>query len=175
LNEALFQVTPDFMSAAMRIALNSLSETAVTIRDKILVDVSGQFIQSLAYMDELQPILCPSSGAIRLPGKLVRAFTQFTKWASGEGRDLVDAGFLEAFLPRVLEVFFAKSQEAMERVTQVAISVSQIAHTTVDVDAVRSSLRSKLKLDLEYITCLGKDRVDVTILPIQRQLKEFLD
>jgi hypothetical protein len=169
LREILVQSTPDFMRGAMAIALDSLTETAAAIRAKSLSQTSERFINKLAYMDEMQLILFQGPNKEPISRELVAAAGEFTNWAAREGAELVDGDFLDGFLARVLEVFWVKSQETLERVTRDAEGIARIRNSTVSVDGVRM----RLKTDFEYIATLGKGRVDVTGMAIHGQLKEF--
>ena len=176
----IMSVTPEFLQSPMRMAIESLSETAELLKSQILDAIADKCVQDLKYIETMTVVSVQSQKQMNVSPKAAAAIKSYMTWASNEGAVLAGPETLQFVTERLLQAFHEKAEATLRNIKRDLETISKFRKTPGDgKDGSGLSLdgvKKQLKKDCDYIANVVRgEKVAVDEMPIFQQIVQLLE
>lgn len=174
------EATPEFLRSAMKLAMDSLTQTSERIRERILDDIAAKCIEHLKYIETMTVVSVQSQKSRNASPKATAAIRTYTQWMSSEGAVISGPETLGVVAEKLLQAFYEKAESTLKTIQRDLETISRFRKNPGDgKDSNALSLdgvKAQLKRDFDYITnVIRGGKVAVDSMPVFQKIVDLLE
>ncbi|OHT02503.1 hypothetical protein TRFO_30333 [Tritrichomonas foetus] len=177
----LLKETPEFLQAAMKIAIDSLKVTSNQIKEELVSFVTEKCVEHLKYIGNLTAVGIKTNRLLKPSDEATASINFYVDWAKNSKEACSDTEFLTIIVNKLLDEFLSQSSKQLGSIQKTFETIQKFRQTKSPSKSPKQNMfnietvQNQLKTDLEYISNVARSRnVMVDSFPVYKEIMELL-